>query len=180
MRGDRHQGRLGPRLEPDDGAAGDETRELESSRAELLPDRREGEDHVKVDPHPLNEPLDGVVPGGRQAARFSLHDWQTLVNDLLELVLVEKVDDGTPGEDGVDVLEESFLLYVLIREQESRSLALCPAALEEVLEVLHEVAGVVGPGHGHLEGSVAGDEGGELGERLLPRTSDSNQQRIAT
>ena len=35
VRGDRHQGRLGPRLEPVDGAAGDETRELESSRPEL-------------------------------------------------------------------------------------------------------------------------------------------------
>ena len=135
---------------------------------------------MQVNSDPLSEPLDGVVLGRRQAGRFSLHDRQTLVDNLLQLVLVEQVDDGAPGEDGVDVLEESFLLYVLIREQESRSLALCPAALEEVLEVLNEVAGVVGPGHGHLEGSVAGDEGGELGERLLPRTSDSNQQRIAT
>ena len=122
---------------------------------------------MQVNSDPLSEPLDGVVLGRRQAGRFSLHDRQTLVDNLLQLVLVEQVDDGAPGEDGVDVLQEAFLLDVLVSEQEGRPLALCPAALEEILEILHEVGGVVGPRHGDLEGPVAGNEGGELGERLF-------------
>ena len=63
--------------------------------------------------------------------------------------------------------QHTFLLDILVSEEEGGSLPLSPAALEEVLQVLHEVGGVVGPGHRHLEYSVAGYEGRHLRQRLL-------------
>ena len=113
---------------------------------------------MQVNSDPLSEPLDGVVLGRRQAGRFSLHDRQTLVDNLLQLVLVEQVDDGAPGEDGVDVLQEALLLDVLVCEQES-----CPSTRgaggpEEILQILREVCLIVSSGESYLECSVAGNE----------------------
>ena len=75
--------------------------------------------------------------------------------------------------------QHTFLLDILVSEEEGGSLPLSPAALEEVLQVLHEVGGVVGPGHRHLEYSMAGYEGGHFRERLLSRATNSDQQGIA-
>ena len=134
---------------------------------------------MQVNSHPLSEPLDGVLPVRLEGAHLSLHDGQTVVDNLLQLILVEQVDDGAPGEDGVDVLQESLLLDILVSEQEGGSLSQSPAAFEQVLQVLHEVGGVVGPGHRHLEYSMAGYEGGHFRERLLSRATNSDQQGIA-
>ena len=96
----------------------------------------------------VEEPVDRVLRGRRQARAFSLHDRSELSHNLPLVVEREKgkgllsgnlfvlAEDlgGQPrGEDVVDVLEETFLFDVLVGEQESCLVAVHPTVPEENL-----------------------------------------------
>lgn len=86
-----HQGVFGPAAEPVHGAAGDEGGELEGSRAELLPHRREAQNHVQVLTDPTHEVLVKVLVGGRSPRKLPLHDRNEIAEDFVNLVASKEV-----------------------------------------------------------------------------------------
>ena len=94
------------------------------------------------------------------------------ISDLF--VLREDLRGQPGGQHVVDILQETLLLDVLIREEEGGLVPADAAVAEENLEVLDEVGEVVGTCDGDLESLVGADEGGELGETLFATSAHSH------
>lgn len=56
----------------------------------------------------------------------------------------------------------------------------CTCSPVQVLEVVHEIVGVVRAREGDLKGLVAGNEGSQTSETLLARAPNAHQQSIAS
>ena len=116
------------------------------------------------------------VVGCRGSSRkLLLHDRNQLRVDLIDLVPSEKVGDLSRGEHIVDVLQEAFILDLIVGEEEGDALALLPSGAVEHFQVLQKVVGVVGAGQLDLEGLVASNEGGQASQALLAGATHANQ-----
>ena len=91
VRGHRRERLLGPRQEPVDGAAVDQTREGLGARAELGPDGREAEREVEVGAHALDEEGPQVVLRRLRALEDALVHGADLADDDVVLVAREEV-----------------------------------------------------------------------------------------
>ena len=62
------------RREPVYGAAADQRRELQGANLEGFPNRREANDHMEVQLHSVQKPIECVFRGGRKSRTLPLHD----------------------------------------------------------------------------------------------------------
>lgn len=110
-----------------------------------MPYRWEAENDVQVLPNPGDEKVHDVLGRGRPPGMLPFHDRYQLHDDLTLLVPVEKVRHHPRGEHVVQILQEPFVLDVLVREYERRALPLDPARPVQHFEVFQEVVGIVRP-----------------------------------
>mmetsp|Transcript_11627 Transcript_11627/g.17625 ORF Transcript_11627/g.17625 Transcript_11627/m.17625 type:complete len:522 (-) Transcript_11627:109-1674(-) len=180
--GHTHQSIFGPREEPIDGALGEQGGELLGSLSELVADGGEGEDHVQAILHSVDE----EGPEVEQRRLNSLHsnflhvDVLGLQGEHVLLVLGDQTRDFSGSEHTVDGLEEGLALDFGVGHDEGDLLAQRTGFAVEVLDVVLQVVIVVRLGQRDLEEDVLHDEGSQLGQRLLSRSSDTDQKDVST
>ncbi len=139
MVGDGDKRLFRPPLEPINGAAADEARELQGPVAELLADWREAEDQMQMLTHSLQKVFVEDL-GGRDALGMLLFHWRDQqVADLFDFVAREQARDHATGQNIVYVLQEAFLFDVLVREYECDSFAFLACCSVQQLQVVEKI-----------------------------------------
>ena len=70
-------------------------------------------------------------------------------------------------ENVIEILQEGFIFNVIISEYKAHRYPLLPSSPVQDLQIIHQIAAVIGPGQCYLECLVARDEGGKFGEGLF-------------
>jgi hypothetical protein len=102
-----------------------------------------------------------------------------LAEDAVELVLSVDLWHIAGRKHIIDVDEELVVDNLRVSEQEKGLEALASRAHEQSLDVSLQVGDTVVGGDDNSEDFVLMDEGGQLGERLLSRTTDSDEQSVS-
>mmetsp|Transcript_100923 Transcript_100923/g.285849 ORF Transcript_100923/g.285849 Transcript_100923/m.285849 type:complete len:741 (+) Transcript_100923:4054-6276(+) len=170
---DGEQRLVWPGEEPVDGAARHEAGEVAAAGAELAAGRRHGQHQVQV----VAQAAAGERPHLRLLDALGLRPGTHGGDKRLLLVVGEERWHHAHGQDVVDVLQEALLHHVRVGKQEAHWL-LDGRGVHQ-LQVISERIVAVAAGQGDLELLVAGGERGELRERLLAASTDSDQERHA-
>ena len=170
---------LGPREEPVDDGVVDEAGEVAAAAAQRLACGAHGQHDVEV----VQALVDEVVPLAllveRDAAVLAL--LAHAVDQRDALLLGEETRHHARRQHVVDHLQEALVLDVRVGEEEDdrRAALVGTELLVELLEVVLELLLRVEARERDLEDAVLRREGRELGQRLLARAADADQQRVA-
>jgi len=143
--GDGDERLLRPWEEPIDGAATEDSGEFLGTLSELYVDGGEGQDHVQVVLHTVQEvvPEDG---GGRVLTLLSnlLHvDVLALDGNEILVFFSEETWDLTGGKHGVDSFEEGFRLDFSVGHEEADSSTLRSSLLVKQFDIVEEILEIV-------------------------------------
>ena len=175
--GDGPERILGPRGEPIDDGVVHHPWEVPASRAKGIAHRGHGQHDVEVVPAPVH-----VVPPARllRLAQASLGAVVPhAAGDALLLVVRVETGDHTRGEHVVDELEETLVGDVRVGEEENHLSIVDADFRVQRLQILPEHGLVVAACQRDLEHPTAGGVRRELGQRLLTRSADAHQERVA-
>ena len=100
----------GPSVEPINGGAVNETRELSSTESECVADGREAQSHVQILPHLVDEELKESVRGVEHSLRFGLRT--DLSKNCVDFIGSEELGNVTCGKNIVDV-DQELVIYNL-------------------------------------------------------------------
>ena len=135
------------RISPVYGASRHQSRELQGADLEGFPNRREANDNMEVQLDSVQKPIEGVFRGGRKSRTLPLHDRSKLghnlalvqnrtvkanLNDHL-FIFAEDLRGQPRGKDIVDIFKETFLLDVLVGEEEGGLVSIYPTVSEKNL-----------------------------------------------
>mmetsp|Transcript_20740 Transcript_20740/g.31956 ORF Transcript_20740/g.31956 Transcript_20740/m.31956 type:complete len:405 (+) Transcript_20740:4515-5729(+) len=172
---DACQGIFGPGEEPVYVRVTDQAGEVTTTHSQSFAGRRHRQNDMKVLTAAGNE----VVPS----------EFFGLGHLLLAHFIVEGVDEAvlfffgeegrhhSDGQDVVDQLQEAFFGDMGIREEEG--LGLVEHDFVQVSEILPEIGLFVASDETDGEQVIAGSESGQLGERLLARSTETDEQTAA-
>jgi hypothetical protein len=153
------QGLLRPREEPVDDGAVHQRWELTGSAPQGLTHGREAQRHVQVLLDLVDEVVPAVIPGVLLAGALDLAP--DCIDDGLLLLVGVQLCDFARREQIVDVDQEPLIGDLPLGEEEEIAFLLHTGLLVEILEVVFEVAHVVGGADGDLEGGHEHHEGGQ-------------------
>ena len=114
-----------------------------------------------------------ILRGRSSSWKLLLHHRDEVGVDFIDFISSKQVGDLSRGEHVVDVLQESLIFDLIVREEESDSFSLLSCYSIEHLEVIQEVVGIVGARQLDLEGLVSSNVGGQASETLLARATNS-------
>jgi hypothetical protein len=179
--GHRDKRLFGPGQEPIDIALGQEGGELLRTETELRTNGGEGKNGMEAILHTVDE----IDPHFEHGRIFTLNTSFLHVDSLLlkrnQVTIFFGMEAGnfTSGKHRVDHLKESLALDLSISEQESDGFTTGTSLIVKLLDVILELDVTIGLGERDLEEILLANERGKLGERLLTRTTNTDQEAIA-
>lgn len=109
---------------------------------------------------------------------FCLSNALNFLNDVSPLVRRKDVRHVSRVQQHVDVLNERFVLYLVVAKQEGCFLPFNPSFEHQVFQAVTPVRHAVVLGQFDLKQLIVVDERGEFGGALPPRAPDAHQQKV--